>query len=993
MARVAARVSAYVTDTANRLAVQLAAGQPPWEGFVPGSPEDLQSGRRSHGVNRLRLLLAPVRDPRWMTSEDARLAGLSPSEGQRPTTVLTYHGNKIKSEQVFNASQLNAPNYLLAPPDYQEVRRRLENVILSLKIPTAIEMKADTFSIHRNQIVFPRPAAYGAEVMVEELMRAIVQHQLPEGATETERALAVELGTLFLRAEYGLHESQRRGASLDDASTVLVRQALQRSPSFLMRAIALADSTEQRILAADRHRQSEEAAKDLGEQRAAEDRVPLVAAYNIMALRERLGLESLPEVGENRRLSREAVEETIIAAKAADELTGQPDALLQALESIQTFHRAGFQVLDSASLEQVFGPDGKPGETAAHLACFRLQAQLVEETYRAELQGALQVWSPRLVRPLLQGRPAIEVSAPAGKPLEVGDEDPTLEGAPALPPHSAMTHADALKVLTGDSLDPFETKVGADIASLVELANAARSEKGLALAYATIEAALDEGVVGGDLVIPPPDPAFSTLEGPSANLFEQHKELLMKQMQQRREIQLRKDVPLKVPAVDREEVLRRGAAQRSSGELFVPAGRDLTPFQIWLDRQQKASRANRTYLKVPYRERLEAKGLGALFDGVNKTWYVPNGVDSKPFDKWRREPSQTAEPSVRPEVEFGQFLRDQGFLLKSEPIADGKWRQCPVAGHKNNRKVGSYLLFSDSPVRGLYRDFRTHDQAQTWTPTQVSTREKISPEEVARKRAEANRVLQEKREASKAAAADHLRRLHNRAGDASKNEYLRSKRLELPAGAFIDAGKHPNLVIPLYSGPLSAPEVAGVQTITAKPLGDSGYLKRFQEGMSLDGCYAVIGGTERLKRARSFVVCEGWATGASIDAACRKPEVAVLCAMTASNLKAVALLAAEKGSVLVAADNDRGLEHLDKPLANEGIKKAKAAAKAANGVAVEPKFPGLDPTKSFDFSDVYLRVDPKAVARQVAAGFRALARKKTRDRARRTRDHVQEKGR
>lgn len=39
-------------------------------------------------------------------------------------------------------------------------------------------------------------------------------------------------------------------------------------------------------------------------------------------------------------------------------------------------------------------------------------------------------------------------------------------------------------------------------------------------------------------------------------------------------------------------------------------------------------------LDVPYREKDEAKTLGALWDPDIKKWFVPKGRDPKPFAKW-----------------------------------------------------------------------------------------------------------------------------------------------------------------------------------------------------------------------------------------------------------------------------------------------------------------------------------------------------------------------
>ncbi|MCC4631527.1 DUF5710 domain-containing protein [Xanthomonas citri] len=46
---------------------------------------------------------------------------------------------------------------------------------------------------------------------------------------------------------------------------------------------------------------------------------------------------------------------------------------------------------------------------------------------------------------------------------------------------------------------------------------------------------------------------------------------------------------------------------------------------------------SRTDLQVPFQEKDEVKRLGARWDGINKVWYVPDGVDTAPFQRWLPE--------------------------------------------------------------------------------------------------------------------------------------------------------------------------------------------------------------------------------------------------------------------------------------------------------------------------------------------------------------------
>ena len=42
----------------------------------------------------------------------------------------------------------------------------------------------------------------------------------------------------------------------------------------------------------------------------------------------------------------------------------------------------------------------------------------------------------------------------------------------------------------------------------------------------------------------------------------------------------------------------------------------------------------KTYLNVPFEERLEAKALGAKWDAARKLWYVENANDVSKFMRW-----------------------------------------------------------------------------------------------------------------------------------------------------------------------------------------------------------------------------------------------------------------------------------------------------------------------------------------------------------------------
>lgn len=94
---------------------------------------------------------------------------------------------------------------------------------------------------------------------------------------------------------------------------------------------------------------------------------------------------------------------------------------------------------------------------------------------------------------------------------------------------------------------------------------------------------------------------------------------------------------------------------------FVPAGLDLRPFAKWNHQPEPARPAvdpaftstTDACISCPFHEKDEAKTLGARWDMDQKRWFVPAGLDLRPFAKWmrereaqeRRDPFRPAAPS------------------------------------------------------------------------------------------------------------------------------------------------------------------------------------------------------------------------------------------------------------------------------------------------------------------------------------------------------------
>lgn len=155
------------------------------------------------------------------------------------------------------------------------------------------------------------------------------------------------------------------------------------------------------------------------------------------------------------------------------------------------------------------------------------------------------------------------------------------------------------------------------------------------------------------------------------------------------------------------------------------------------------------------------------------------------------------------------------------------------------------------------------------------------------------------------------------------------------------------LLIPIRD---SAGTLQSMQTISADGS------KRFLFGGRVLGGYFSIG-----KPQKQLIVCEGFATGASIH---QCTGLAVAVAFSAVNLEAVALALHKKYPALeitIAADDDYNTA------GNPGMAKAKAAALAVNGSLAIPVFPADRPEKATDFNDLHRLCGQEAVIQAIAA--------------------------
>jgi putative DNA primase/helicase len=272
---------------------------------------------------------------------------------------------------------------------------------------------------------------------------------------------------------------------------------------------------------------------------------------------------------------------------------------------------------------------------------------------------------------------------------------------------------------------------------------------------------------------------------------------------------------------------------------------------------------------------------------------------------------------------FRSDMSSAGMVFKDAIIADGTLHRIYVEGDKPGTKNGAYILHLDGQPAGYFEHFPSGLKS-TWrlcadgkcSELPLSMRRQIEDD---RKRRQLERKLRHKEAAEKARYIWHKAKP---AFSAADHAYLVRKgvkpyQLRMSRGA---------LLVPLYN---ESRELVNLQFI------DVDGNKRFLSGGKKQGCFSVIGDSTGINR---LLICEGWATGASLHA---ELGLFVMVAMDAGNLEPVSLVARSlfpDAEIVVAGDNDIP----DKKGVCVGQTAAKNAALAVGGKYLIPEQLGAD---------------------------------------------------
>ncbi len=266
-------------------------------------------------------------------------------------------------------------------------------------------------------------------------------------------------------------------------------------------------------------------------------------------------------------------------------------------------------------------------------------------------------------------------------------------------------------------------------------------------------------------------------------------------------------------------------------------------------------------------------------------------------------------------LEAPDVLHDDGALHRFSP------------GGRRGGVSAWYVLHSDGVAAGVFGCWKA-GMTSTWC---AKSDRAMTPAELAahRQRIKAMRAQRDADESARLTGeADKAAARWRAAAAPGAHPYLVRKGVQ-PHGIRQDGA---TLLIPLRD---TTGKLHSLQTIT--PDGE----KRFKGRMR--GCYFPLG---RKPPEAFLIVCEGFATGASIHEATGLP---VAVAFNAGNLGlvAAALHKAYPALVLVLAADD---DHLTP--GNPGITAARQAALAVGGFVVVPQFPAGRPPKATDFNDL-----------------------------------------
>lgn len=279
-----------------------------------------------------------------------------------------------------------------------------------------------------------------------------------------------------------------------------------------------------------------------------------------------------------------------------------------------------------------------------------------------------------------------------------------------------------------------------------------------------------------------------------------------------------------------------------------------------------------------------------------------------------------------PVAEFRCAMDRSGIAPPDSVEGDGQLHRFHVEGDRCGSRNGWYCLHADGRAAGAFGSWKTGFRS-TWTAS-------------GSRLTEAEReALGELMQAAQTKARTERRATHEARATGARTVWAAAISANPTHSYLMAKGVRPHnlrqsgtaLLVPLL-------DIHGRLWNVQHIMPDG--TKRFRPGRA-GGLYSPIGD---LTNPAKLLICEGWATGATLHEESGRP---VLCAMNAGNLLPVANAARTAwpgADLVICADNDR------KTGGNPGLTAATAAAKAVGARLAVPEFP--EGASGSDFNDL-----------------------------------------
>lgn len=408
----------------------------------------------------------------------------------------------------------------------------------------------------------------------------------------------------------------------------------------------------------------------------------------------------------------------------------------------------------------------------------------------------------------------------------------------------------------------------------------------------------------------------------------------------------------------------------------------------------------KTFIDVSFKEKDDAKSLGAKWDRQEQSWYIPNGVAAAPFAKWLPGPTDTAavgasEAGAAPETPAEGQKAAQGRQYLAVPY--GERVAAKVAGAAWDKAAKSWYAGPNADTAKLERwalDKAQNHQGPAMKPEEEfaealrslgcrvegkhpimdGARHRIPV--IGDKKGEQagmyvghldghpagyiknNKTGIDMKWKSKGYALDPEQKAQLQADAAAKLQARELEQTQLQEQAAQRVGRQMADLVPIAQPtpylqakgidpqPGALTDKAGQKTyIPATDVDGKQWTmqyiqedgtKRFAKDSRKEGCFHVVGGLDALAAVPALVISEGYATAGSLS---QSLGYATVAAFDSGNLPAVAKALREKypdKPILIAGDDDRHLEITQG--VNPGRVKAQEAAAITEGKVLLPIF-------------------------------------------------------